>query len=114
METFPSFADSKRIFQRDGNFYKPGEILKQPELAHTLERIAKNPDDFYHGALARELAAAIRKGGGLVTADDLANYEVKEREPIRGHVSRIRHHQRPAAIVRRNCSRRNPQHPRRF
>ena len=44
----------------------------------------KNPDDFYHGALARELAAAIQKGGGLITADDLAHYEVKEREPIRG------------------------------
>jgi gamma-glutamyltranspeptidase/glutathione hydrolase len=78
------FADSKRIFQRDGNFYRAGEILKQRELARTLERIAKNPDDFYHGALARELAAAIQKGGGLVTADDLAHYEVKEREPIRG------------------------------
>jgi len=78
------FADSKRTFQRDGNFYKRGEILKQPDLARTLERIAKNPDDFYHGALARELAAAIHKGGGLITADDLANYEVKEREPIRG------------------------------
>ena len=78
------FADSKRIFQRDGNFYKAGEILKQPELARTLERIAKSPDDFYHGALARELALAIQKGGGLITADDLAHYEVKEREPIRG------------------------------
>ena len=83
-EDLTKFADSKRVFQRDGNFYKPGEILKQPELARTLERIAKNPDDFYHGALARELAAAVRKGGGLITLDDLANYEVKEREPIRG------------------------------
>ena len=78
------FPASKRIFQRDGNYYKPGEILKQPELAHTLERIAKNPDDFYHGVMARELAAAVAKGGGLITADDLAHYEVKEREPIRG------------------------------
>ena len=78
------FAESKRIFQRDGKLYQPGEVLKQPELARTLERIAKNPDEFYHGAMARELAAAIQKGGGLVTADDLANYEVKEREPIRG------------------------------
>ncbi|MGB9233014.1 MAG: gamma-glutamyltransferase [Terriglobales bacterium] len=78
------FSDSHRIFQRDGKFYQPGEILKQPDLARTLERIAKNPDDFYHGALARELAAAIQKGGGLVTTADLAAYEVKEREPIRG------------------------------
>ena len=79
-----NFADSRRIFQRDGKFYQPGEILKQPELARTLERIAKDPNDLYHGALARELAAAIQKGGGLITAADLASYEVKEREPVRG------------------------------
>ena len=83
-EYLAQFPESKRIFQRDGNYYQPGELLKQPELAHTLERIAKNPDDFYHGSLARELAAAIHKGGGLITAADLAAYEVKEREPIRG------------------------------
>jgi gamma-glutamyltranspeptidase / glutathione hydrolase len=83
-EDLAKFPDSRRIFQRDGNFYQPGEIFKQPELARTLERIAKNPDDFYHGALARELADAIQKRGGLVTAADLAGYEVKEREPIRG------------------------------
>ena len=78
------FPDSHRIFQRDGKLYQPGEILKQPELARTLERIAKDPDDFYHGPLARELAAAISQGGGLMTAADLAAYEVKEREPVRG------------------------------
>ncbi len=49
-----------------------------------MERIAENPDDFYRGSLARELAAAIQKGGGLVTAEDLAHYQVKERAPIRG------------------------------
>jgi len=78
------FSESRRIFQRDGNYYKQGEIFRQPELARTLERIAGNPDDFYHGAMARELAASIQQGGGLMTADDLAHYEVKEREPIRG------------------------------
>ncbi|MGD0508041.1 MAG: gamma-glutamyltransferase [Terriglobales bacterium] len=83
-EYLAQFPESKRIFQRDGNYYQPGEFFKQPELARTLERIAKDPDDFYHGAMARELAAAIHKGGGLITAADLAAYEVKEREPIRG------------------------------
>jgi gamma-glutamyltranspeptidase/glutathione hydrolase len=80
------FADSRRIFQRDGRFYEPGEIFRQPELARTLERIAANPEanEFYKGALARELAAEIRGGGGLITADDLAAYEVKERQPIKG------------------------------
>ena len=78
------FPESRRIFQRDGKYYLPGEIFRQPDLARTLERIAVKPDDFYHGALARELAAAMQKGGGLITAGDLAHYEVKEREPIRG------------------------------
>src|SRR5712691_11496180 len=78
------FPESHRVFQRGGDYYKPGEIFRQPDLARTLERIAEKPDDFYHGALARELAAAMKKGGGLITADDLARYEVKEREPVRG------------------------------
>jgi gamma-glutamyltranspeptidase/glutathione hydrolase len=78
------FPESRRIFQRNGNYYKQGEVFRQPELARTLERIANSPDDFYRGAMARELAASIHKGGGLITADDLAHYEVKEREPIRG------------------------------
>jgi gamma-glutamyltranspeptidase/glutathione hydrolase len=78
------YPESRRVFQRNGDYYKPGEIFRQPDLARTLARIVENPDDFYHGALARELAAAVQKGGGLITADDLAHYEVKEREPIRG------------------------------
>ncbi len=78
------FAESRRIFQRDGKYYQTGDIFKQPELAKTLERIAKDPDDFYHGAIAKELAAAVKKGGGLVTEKDLADYEVKERAPIHG------------------------------
>ncbi len=78
------FPESRRIFQRDGKFYQAGDVFKQPELAKTLKRIADNPDDFYHGSLARELAAAIQKGGGLVTAEDLAQYQVKERAAIHG------------------------------
>jgi len=83
-EDLAKFSESRRIFQRNGNYYKQGEIFRQPELARTLERIASNPDDFYRGAMARDLAASIQKGGGLITAEDLAHYEVKEREPIRG------------------------------
>ena len=78
------FPESRRVFQRNGDFYKAGETFRQPDLARTLQRISQKPDDFYHGTLARELAAALQKGGGLVTADDLAHYEVKEREPVRG------------------------------
>jgi gamma-glutamyltranspeptidase / glutathione hydrolase len=78
------FPESRRVFQRDGNYFKAGETFRQPDLARTLKRVADNPDDFYHGALARELAASVQKGGGLITVDDLAQYEAKEREAVRG------------------------------
>jgi len=78
------FPASSHIFQRDGRFFKAGEIFRQPLLAATLERIAADPDDFYHGAMAHQLIADLDKGGALLTLDDLAQYNVVEREPIVG------------------------------
>ena len=78
------FPDSKRIFQRDGNLYKEGETFKQPELARTLQRIAADPESFYHGALAHELVDELHKGGALLTLKDMAQYTVEERTPITG------------------------------
>ena len=79
------FPTSRRIFQRDGNFYQPGDRFKQPELADTLTRIAANPADFYRGKLAAQIAAFEAANHGLVTAQDLADYQVKERTPLIGH-----------------------------
>jgi gamma-glutamyltranspeptidase/glutathione hydrolase len=78
------FPSSAKIFQRDGDFYKAGDTFKQPELAATLTRIAANPDDFYKGAMAHQIADFEKAGGGLITAEDLAAYQVKQRKPIRG------------------------------
>jgi gamma-glutamyltranspeptidase/glutathione hydrolase len=78
------FAASHRTFQRNGDFYKPGESFRQMELAKTLERIATDPNSFYKGTLAHELAEDLRKRGGLLTEKDLADYEVKDREVVRG------------------------------
>ncbi|HEY4355769.1 MAG TPA: gamma-glutamyltransferase [Acidobacteriaceae bacterium] len=79
------FPESHRIFQRDGKYYTAGERFQQPELAHTLGRIAANPSDFYKGKMAAEIAAYESKVGGLITAADLAAYQVKERTPLVGH-----------------------------
>ncbi len=76
------FPESRRIFQRDGNLYAPGETFKQPELARTLTRIAADPDTFYRGTMARELAADIEAHGGLITPADLAAYTVIDRKPL--------------------------------
>jgi gamma-glutamyltranspeptidase/glutathione hydrolase len=77
------FERSKHIFLNDGNFFKAGDTLKQPELAATLRRIAKNgADEFYRGQTARDLSAEMASSGGLITMQDLAVYKAKLREPL--------------------------------
>jgi gamma-glutamyltranspeptidase / glutathione hydrolase len=79
------FPESKKIFLKGGVFYQPGEIFRQPELAATLERIAKNgPSEFYKGRTAHDLATQEAKNGGLITFDDLASYRAKLRDPLSG------------------------------
>jgi len=79
------FPSSRRIFQRDGDFYKSGDTFKQPELAATLAGIAAHPSSFYKGKLAAQIAAFEAANDGLITAQDLAAYQVKERTPLLGH-----------------------------
>src|SRR5579872_3951200 len=78
------FPDSRRIFQNDGKGWHEGDVFRQPELASTLERIERDPDTFYTGTMARQLADYIQKGGGLITAKDLADYRVLDRKPVTG------------------------------
>jgi gamma-glutamyltranspeptidase / glutathione hydrolase len=78
------FPESRRIFQRNGKFYQAGEVFRQPELARTLTRIEQDPQSFYRGALASELARAIQKQGGIVSEKDMAVYHVKDRQPLTG------------------------------
>jgi gamma-glutamyltranspeptidase/glutathione hydrolase len=62
---------------------KQGDLVKQPDLARTLEAIAKEgARGFYAGDVAQKIDRAMRKHGGLITADDLAAYEAKLRAPI--------------------------------
>jgi gamma-glutamyltranspeptidase / glutathione hydrolase len=82
-EALAQFDVSKRIFLKGGAYYAPGEIFRQPELARTLGRIAKNgPNEFYRGRTAHDLAGEMEQGGGLITLDDLEHYTPKIREPL--------------------------------
>ncbi|MBV9938222.1 MAG: gamma-glutamyltransferase [Acidobacteriaceae bacterium] len=77
--------ESKRIFLRDGNPYKTGEVLKQPELASTLDRIARQgAKGFYRGETAKKLTAEMAAHGGFITESDLQDYKVIERLPLTG------------------------------
>ena len=77
--------ESKRIFQKNGAFFEMGEILSQPELAATLERIARNgANEFYEGETAKRFAAEMAKHGGIITEADLKAYKAIERTPLKG------------------------------
>ncbi len=77
--------ESKRIFQKNGSFYEVGDTLVQPELAQTLDRIAKRgPNEFYEGDTARRFAEEMSKHGGLISLNDLKNYKAIERTPLTG------------------------------
>ena len=79
------FPESRRIFQRNGRYYEMGEIFKQPDLQHTLERIAaRGADDFYSGETAQLIAADMKKNNGTITLDDLKGYKPVERTPLQG------------------------------
>lgn len=84
-ETLSKYPDSNRIFLNGGKFYEEGDVLKQPELAKTLERMQKKgAREFYTGETARLIAEDMRANDGLITLEDLKNYEAKERVPVRG------------------------------
>jgi gamma-glutamyltranspeptidase/glutathione hydrolase len=63
---------------------RAGERFRQPELADTLAVLAKNPDAFYTGLPARQLAAQMNASGGLISLEDLAAYRALWREPLQG------------------------------
>jgi gamma-glutamyltranspeptidase/glutathione hydrolase len=78
-------ADARRIFLHKGQVPSVGFILKQPDLARSLSVVAeKGAEGFYRGALADKLIAGVRSLGGIWTHEDLANYRLLEREPLRG------------------------------
>jgi gamma-glutamyltranspeptidase / glutathione hydrolase len=71
--------------QSDRGGWQPGDKLVQPDLARTLRAIAAGgADAFYRGAIAQQIMAEMRAGGGLIEAADLQNYEAKIRSPIHG------------------------------
>jgi gamma-glutamyltranspeptidase/glutathione hydrolase len=77
------FSLSNRIFLKDGAMYNVGETLRQPELAATLKRIAKNgAAEFYRGETAHMMVQEIAAMGGLVSMEDLAQYQPKVREVL--------------------------------
>lgn len=77
-------AESARLFLSGNDVPALGTVIRQPELAATLQAMAEQGrDGFYRGPLARRLAEGVRQAGGIWTLDDLAGYRTAWREPLR-------------------------------
>ena len=76
---------ARQVFTRNGALYQPGERLIQRDLAQTLRAIARNPNDFYTGRIAKAIATDMAKNGGLITQEDLKSYKPLWRTPICGN-----------------------------
>ena len=85
LDNMKPYPASIAQFSKKGVPYEAGEILKQPDLARTLQRIAtQGPDGFYKGETAELLEKDMKAHGGLMTRQDLAAYQAKKRTPVRG------------------------------
>lgn len=83
---FLRFPSTARYFVKpDSSYWVPGEAFVQRDLAAVLRRIREDGrDGFYRGRTAELIVAEMERGGGLITLDDLARYEARERPPLRG------------------------------
>ena len=77
------FPEGKSMIYPSGKPLMPGDILKMPALANSLERISLyGKDDFYSGEIANKIIDSMKHSGGILTSEDLANYEVNWTDPI--------------------------------
>ena len=78
-------ATARAYYKRNKVPYEAGEIIKLPDLAWSLKELKKQgPAAFYKGKIAEKIVAEMERNGGLITSEDLANYKVKERVPVKG------------------------------
>ena len=78
--------ECKRIhLQSDGSLFRVGDLHRNPDMAHTFERIAEEgPSGFYRGELAGDIVADLSANGSFVTADDLAKFRTRTCAPLKG------------------------------
>ncbi|MGJ0484772.1 MAG: gamma-glutamyltransferase [Methylomicrobium sp.] len=85
------FPSSSRIFLPYGEFIAPFSILRQPDLARTLKRIAASGrDGFYRGETGSKLVDSVNAAGGIWTEADLESYRIIERRPVKGEYHGIK------------------------
>jgi gamma-glutamyltranspeptidase/glutathione hydrolase len=91
LEALRAWPEAAAIFLEGGEVPQAGFVLRQPQLARTLQRLGQEGHDgFYAGETARALVEAVRGAGGVWSLEDLAGYRVVERAPVRGEYRGMR------------------------
>lgn len=91
VEAIKKHPSTAKIFLNNGKIPENYSILRQPDLAETLKQLADSGrDGFYRGEIADKLVAGVKKAGGIWTKQDLADYQVAEREPVKGNYHGIK------------------------
>ena len=86
-----SHTQAARIFLDNNQLPEHKSVLKQTDLANTLKQLARfGKKGFYAGEVADALVSAVTKAGGIWRAEDLKNYQVIEREPVRGEYKGVK------------------------
>ncbi len=85
LDKLAGFPAAEAIYTPDGFPLEPGDTLRNPDLAHSMELIAsQGPSVFYEGAIGQAIVAEIQALGGVMTMEDLNNYEAQIRAPVTG------------------------------
>lgn len=73
----------KKYFFKNESDYKPGEILRQPQLAKALRKLRdEGPKAFYSGDIGKDIITTLKKSGGVMAIQDLQNYKVRWLTPL--------------------------------
>lgn len=84
-EVLTRFGACGDIYLKEGFPYSVGDVIKNQDLAKTLSMIRDNgPDAFYKGEVAEAMVKAVQEAGGILTLEDLENYDIKLRTPVSG------------------------------
>jgi gamma-glutamyltranspeptidase/glutathione hydrolase len=90
-DNFEQYESTRKYFLRGGETPKPGDTLIQSDLAHVLELIAEmGSAGFYQGEVASRVAEQMKKNGGLITLNDLADYRPVWRNPVHIDLAQLR------------------------
>lgn len=82
---FFSFVKHRRVFTRNGKLLRKGDRLRRPHLAKTLQFIARagSAEPFYNGPMSEAIVKEVQAAGGMLTLDDLKNYEAVSRPALK-------------------------------